>query len=202
MRWRRRRIWRSRRRDGCRASGPSASPARRAIRRSVRSFGHAGTVSELSLTRALRAAGALTPALLLRSLLGGERELFAEALAELSGLPPPRVAAFILDPQGEGFAALAHKAGLKSGVLPAVPRGARRHQDSRRRRWRRAQTVAGAKGHRRMRTARQSRARQGSGAAMALRRRGGEGGSRGLRARGGCLRFPRPAAANPGLLSR
>ncbi len=72
------------------------------------------------LTRALRAAGALTPALLLRSLLGGERELFAEALAELSGLPPPRVAAFILDPQGEGFAALAHKAGLKGGILPAV----------------------------------------------------------------------------------
>jgi uncharacterized protein (DUF2336 family) len=71
------------------------------------------------LTRALRASGALTPALLLRSLLGGERDLFAEALAELSGLPPPRVVAFILEPRGEGFAALARKAGLKSGVLPA-----------------------------------------------------------------------------------
>jgi uncharacterized protein (DUF2336 family) len=71
------------------------------------------------LTRALRAAGALTPALLLRSLLGGERDLFAEALAELSGLPLPRVAAFILEPRGEGFAALAHKVGLKSGVLTA-----------------------------------------------------------------------------------
>jgi uncharacterized protein (DUF2336 family) len=71
------------------------------------------------LARAVRAAGALTPALVLRSLLGGERDLFAEALAELSGLPPPRVAAFILEPQGEGFAALAHKAGLRSGILPA-----------------------------------------------------------------------------------
>jgi uncharacterized protein (DUF2336 family) len=71
------------------------------------------------LTRALRAAGALTPALLLRSLLGGERDLFADALAELSGLPAPRVAAFILEPRGEGFAALAHKVGLKSGVLIA-----------------------------------------------------------------------------------
>ena len=71
------------------------------------------------LTRALRAAGALTPALLLRSLLGGERALFAQALAELSGLPTPRVAAFILEPQGEGFAALARRAGLKAGVLPA-----------------------------------------------------------------------------------
>jgi uncharacterized protein (DUF2336 family) len=71
------------------------------------------------LTHALREAGALTPALLLRSLLCGARDLFAGALAELSGLPPPRVAAFILEPHGEGFAALAHKAGLKSGILPA-----------------------------------------------------------------------------------
>jgi uncharacterized protein (DUF2336 family) len=71
------------------------------------------------LTRALRAAGALTPALLLRSVLGGERTLFAQALAELSGLPLPRVVAFILEPQGEGFAALARRAGLKAGVLLA-----------------------------------------------------------------------------------
>jgi uncharacterized protein (DUF2336 family) len=71
------------------------------------------------LTRALRAAGSLTPALLLRSLLGGERVLFAQALAELSGLPLPRVAAFILEPQGEGFAALARRAGLKAGVTLA-----------------------------------------------------------------------------------
>ena len=71
------------------------------------------------LTRALRAAGALTPALLLRSLLSGRWALFADALAELSALPLPRVAAFILEPQGEGFAALARRAGLKSGVLPA-----------------------------------------------------------------------------------
>ena len=71
----------------------------------------------VELTRALRAAGALTPALLLRSLLGGERTLFALALAELSGLPTPRVAAFIQEPQGEGFAALARRAGLKGGVF-------------------------------------------------------------------------------------
>ena len=68
------------------------------------------------LTRALRAAGALTPALLLRSLLGGERTLFSHTLAELSGLPLTRVAAFMLEPQGEGFAALARRAGLKAGV--------------------------------------------------------------------------------------
>jgi uncharacterized protein (DUF2336 family) len=70
-------------------------------------------------TRALRAAGALTPALLLRSLLGGERTLLSHTLSELSGLPLPRVAAFILEPQGEGFAALARRAGLKAGVLLA-----------------------------------------------------------------------------------
>jgi uncharacterized protein (DUF2336 family) len=71
------------------------------------------------LVRSLRACGALTPALLLRSLLGGERGLCEMALAELSGLPLSRVAAFALAPLGEGFAALAHKAGLKSHMLPA-----------------------------------------------------------------------------------
>jgi uncharacterized protein (DUF2336 family) len=71
------------------------------------------------LARTLRASGALTPALLLRSLLGGRSDLFVAAMAELSGLPPPRVAAFILEPEGQGFAALARRAGLKDSVLPA-----------------------------------------------------------------------------------
>jgi uncharacterized protein (DUF2336 family) len=71
------------------------------------------------LTRALRATGALTPALLLRSLLCGERHLFAEAIAELSGLPRSRMAGFILEPRAEGFAALVRRAGLKNGHLPA-----------------------------------------------------------------------------------
>jgi uncharacterized protein (DUF2336 family) len=71
------------------------------------------------LVRALCECGALTPALLMRSLLGGERGLLLEALAQLSGLPLSRVAAFALDPRGEGFAALANRAGLKSHVLPA-----------------------------------------------------------------------------------
>jgi uncharacterized protein (DUF2336 family) len=71
------------------------------------------------LVRSLRACGALTPALLLRSLLSGERDLFVGALAELSGLALSRVEAFALAPRGEGFAALAHKAGLKSSILPA-----------------------------------------------------------------------------------
>ena len=45
------------------------------------------------LVRSLRACGALTPALLLRSLLGAKRDLFAVALAELSGEPLGRVVA-------------------------------------------------------------------------------------------------------------
>ena len=78
------------------------------------------------LTRALRRAGALTSALLLRSLLGGERDLFVAAIAELSDLPPPRVAAFIFEPRGEGFAALARRAGLKNGLYPpSAPRSPR-----------------------------------------------------------------------------
>jgi len=72
-----------------------------------------------ALARALREAGALTPALLLRSLLGGDRDLLAAALADLSGLPRPRVMAFLIEPRGEGFAALARRAGLKAGCLPA-----------------------------------------------------------------------------------
>jgi uncharacterized protein (DUF2336 family) len=71
------------------------------------------------LVRALRACGALTPALLLRSLVGGKRDLFVAALAELSALPASRVAAFTLSPRGEGFAALARRAGLRSHLLPA-----------------------------------------------------------------------------------
>jgi uncharacterized protein (DUF2336 family) len=71
------------------------------------------------LVRTLRERGGLTMALLLRSLLGGRRELAAAALAELSGLPNARAAAFLRDPHGQGFAALALKAGLPRHALVA-----------------------------------------------------------------------------------
>ena len=154
------------------------------------------------LTRALRAAGALTPALLLRSLLGGERTLFSQTLAELSGLPLPRVAAFILEPQGEGFAALARRAGLKAGVLLAFRAALAAIKAQAAEGWRQSQTAAGAKGHRRLRAARRSGARQGSGAAVALRRRSGKGGSSTLRPRGGGFGLDRSAAAPPGIFAR
>ena len=154
------------------------------------------------LVRSLRACGALTPALLLRSLLGGDRELFEGALAELSGLPMSRVAAFCLAPRGEGFAALAHKAGLNGHLMPAFARRARRAQNLRRRARRRAQAAAGGDSHRRMRTAPRSGAGQSHGAALALRRRGGEVGGRRLRSRRDCGGSPRRAAAESRLLSR
>ena len=71
------------------------------------------------LVRTLRERGALTMALLLRSLLEGERELAAAALAELSGQTHARAAAFARDPYGQGFAALALKSGLPRHALPA-----------------------------------------------------------------------------------
>lgn len=71
------------------------------------------------LVRTLRARGALTTALLLRSLLAGERALFAAALAELAGLSQARVVRLLQDPTGSGFSAAASKAGLPPRSLPA-----------------------------------------------------------------------------------
>ena len=68
----------------------------------------------------LRASGALTIALLLRSLMSGDFGLFGRALAELSGLPDKRTASFLADPRGGGFAAAYLKAGLPAPFLPAI----------------------------------------------------------------------------------
>jgi len=71
------------------------------------------------LVRTLRERGALTMALILRSLLEGERELASAAFAELSGQTYARASAFARDPYGQGFAALALKSGLPRHALPA-----------------------------------------------------------------------------------
>ena len=64
-----------------------------------------------------------------------------QALAELSGLPLPRVAAFILEPQ-RGRLCRARPPGWLEGRRPArLSRRARRDQNSGRRGWRRPQTV-------------------------------------------------------------
>ena len=70
------------------------------------------------LVQALRLRGALTMALLLRSLAGGERAFFVASLAELSCLPHARAAGFVGDPGGAGFAAAALKAGFPKHSLP------------------------------------------------------------------------------------
>ncbi len=76
--------------------------------------------AELSdLVRHLRENGTLTIALLTRGLLCGDRALFTQALVELSGLPQPRVAGFVRDPRGNGFASLYARTGLPAGYLPA-----------------------------------------------------------------------------------
>jgi uncharacterized protein (DUF2336 family) len=69
------------------------------------------------LVRHLRQKGALTIALLMRSLLSGNRALFESALVEFSGLAPARVAGFMREPRSAGFAALYGKAGLPAHFL-------------------------------------------------------------------------------------
>ncbi len=71
------------------------------------------------LVRRMRAGGTLTVAVLMRALLCGDRGFFVQALAEISGLPERRVAAFARNPGGYGFAALYGKARLPAAFLPA-----------------------------------------------------------------------------------
>jgi uncharacterized protein (DUF2336 family) len=71
------------------------------------------------LVARLRGSGALTVALLMRALLGGDLGLFRQTLVEMSGLPERRVAGFLRDGRGQGFAAIYAKAGLPPHFLPA-----------------------------------------------------------------------------------
>lgn len=83
----------------------------------VASLSGAGEVRDL--VRHLRESGGLTIALLMRALLSGNRALFEQALAELSGLAPARIAGFVGEPRSSGFAALYGKTGLPVPFLPA-----------------------------------------------------------------------------------
>ena len=67
----------------------------------------------------MRSAGTLTVAVLMRALLGGDRDFFALALSELSGIAPRRAAALARAPKSQGFAALYAKARLPAPFLPA-----------------------------------------------------------------------------------
>lgn len=72
----------------------------------------------LGLVRHLRQQGGLTIALLMRSLLSGNRTLFENALVELSGLAHGRIAGFVREPRNAGFAALYGKTGLPAHFFP------------------------------------------------------------------------------------
>ncbi len=67
----------------------------------------------------LRQAEYLTPAVLLRSLLGGETTLIEATLAHMSGAPLGRAAGLVRQSRGQGFAALYGHSGLPEVLLPA-----------------------------------------------------------------------------------
>lgn len=70
------------------------------------------------LIRHLRDSGQLTTGLVLRALLCGNISLFEEALAELTGMPVPRVVGIVHDRRGAGFRALYDRAGLPASAYP------------------------------------------------------------------------------------
>lgn len=71
------------------------------------------------LVQQLSESGRLTPGLMLRALLCGNVEFFEQALIQLSGLPPARVAALVHDRHGTGLRALCSRAGLPPSIYPA-----------------------------------------------------------------------------------
>ncbi len=79
---------------------------------------HGAAGAGLSLVRHLRGQGQLTPALILRALLCGDRLMLAAALAELGERPMERVLAYLDHPAGHAFAALYEKAGLPEAMRP------------------------------------------------------------------------------------
>lgn len=74
--------------------------------------------ASVKMARHLRLAGRLTPSLMLRALLHGDRSLFEAALAELSGLPLARASGFVRYHQGSGFSALYARARMPAELLP------------------------------------------------------------------------------------
>jgi uncharacterized protein (DUF2336 family) len=71
------------------------------------------------LVKHLRESGQLTAGLILRALLSGNLDLFQQALAELSGMPPKRVSALMRDCRGASFRALYEGAGLPASTYLA-----------------------------------------------------------------------------------
>jgi uncharacterized protein (DUF2336 family) len=72
-----------------------------------------------ALAEHLRERGFLNVAVLMRALLTGDVSLFETALAVMSGSSSRRVAGFLAESRGRGFAALYAKSGLPEAFLPA-----------------------------------------------------------------------------------
>jgi uncharacterized protein (DUF2336 family) len=93
------------------------------IMREAREEGAAAVASAVEgrdlagLVRHLRETGGLTVALLMRAIVTGDRAFFETVAAELSGLPPTRVAALTRAPAGTGFMALYRRTGLPMGCV-------------------------------------------------------------------------------------
>ena len=79
-----------------------------------------GDLGRLRFAAHLRRTGQLTPALVLRALMSGQRPLFEAALAELSGQSLARVAGLVRHHDGLAFAALVRSSGLPDGLLPVI----------------------------------------------------------------------------------
>jgi uncharacterized protein (DUF2336 family) len=77
-----------------------------------------GAAGPRALVTHLRTQGRLTPALLLRALLSGNRDLCEAAFAHLSSVLPGRVEGHMRAPASLGFASLYAKAGLPPSLLP------------------------------------------------------------------------------------
>ncbi|TAK49395.1 MAG: DUF2336 domain-containing protein [Xanthobacteraceae bacterium] len=71
------------------------------------------------LVHHLHEAGQLTPALVLRALLSGNMAMFEQALIELTGLPPERVGAMVMERGGTSLKALMTRAGFPEGTILA-----------------------------------------------------------------------------------
>lgn len=72
-----------------------------------------------ALVRHLRTSGQLTGGLILRALLSGNVRFLVEALAELTGIEPQRVAGIVTDRGGHGFRAVYQRAGLPAAAFLA-----------------------------------------------------------------------------------
>src|SRR5712672_582521 len=98
-------------------AGRIASEARERSTVNIAAGSHGDDVR--GLVRHLRASGQLTAGLILRALLSGNQGLFNAALAELSDLPPARVAALLHERGGASLHALLIRAGLPESTFAA-----------------------------------------------------------------------------------